>query len=414
MSDNFPPEVNAPASRTYEHCREWVRAGHRVTVITGFPNFPRGEVYRGYRNRPLQMEERAGIRLLRVWTYIAPNQGVARRGLDYLSFMLSAVPASALVRGPDVVIGTSPQFFTACAAFLVGLFKTIPFVFELRDLWPESIATVGAMRPGATIRALEKLELFLYRKAAAVVALTWAFKENLVARGIPESKIQVIPNGVDLEFFRPGPKPKDLEESLGARGKKVVSYIGTVGMAHGVDRIVEAAASLRERQDLLFLVLGDGAEWDRVAGMVKNMGLGNVRVLRSVPKERVLDYYRLSDFFLVTLRNRELFRTVIPSKIFEAMAMKLPIICAVDGQCRAIVEQAGCGVFVPPEDVSAMVVAVKRMADSPQTASRLGEKGRDFVSRRFDRKTLARQYLELLEELSQSPNVPKSNGDLGT
>lgn len=168
LTDNFPPEVNAPASRTLEHCRQWAAAGHRVTVVTGFPNFPSGRIFPGYRNRLWQRETMSGVEVIRVWTYISPNEGFFRRVLDYLSFMLTATLAGLFVRNVDVVIGTSPQFFTACAAHAVAVLKRRPFVFELRDLWPESIRAVGAMRDSAFLRLMEKVELYLYRRAGSL------------------------------------------------------------------------------------------------------------------------------------------------------------------------------------------------------------------------------------------------------
>ena len=178
LTDNFPPEVNAPASRTFEHCREWVKAGNQVTVITCAPNFPAGKVFSGYKNKLWQTEEMDGIRVIRVWSYITANAGFIKRILDYISFMPPAVLASFFVKKPDLVIGTSPQFFTVCAAYLVSLFKRIPFVFELRDIWPESIKAVGAMNDSIIIKLLEKIELFLYRKAKMIVSVTHAFKKN--------------------------------------------------------------------------------------------------------------------------------------------------------------------------------------------------------------------------------------------
>ncbi len=399
LSDNFPPEVNAPAARTYGHARVWVRMGHEVTVVTGVPNFPRGKVFPGYRNRLWQTETMDGIRVVRLWTYIAPNRGFVRRTLDYASYMAASVLSSPWVGDADVVVGTSPQFFTVCAAYVVSRAKGVPFVFELRDLWPESIVTVGAMRPNPAVRLLEKLELLLYREAAAVVALTPAFKEDLVRRGIQGEKVHVVPNGVDSESFRPGPGRGDLRDSLGATGKTLVSYIGTVGMAHAVEKVLEAARSLRDEGRFQFLILGDGAEWDRICGLARAMGLDNVRVLPAVSREEVVDYYRVTDLFLVTLRDRALFRTVIPSKVFEAMAMGIPIVCAVDGQCRALVEEAGAGVFVPPEDVGELAKAIRMLGDRPEEARRMGERGRQFVQGRYDRGALASRLLGILEEV---------------
>ncbi|NBV63013.1 MAG: glycosyltransferase WbuB [Planctomycetes bacterium] len=188
LTDNFPPEVNAPASRTFEHCREWVRKGHRVTVITCAPNFPKGKVFDGYQNKAFQTETIEGIEVIRVWSYITANEGFVRRILDYLSFMASAIVASPRVRGVDLVIGTSPQFFTAVAAYVVSRMKRIPYVFELRDLWPESIKAVGAMKESFAIRMLERLEMFLYRKAARIVSVTESFKQVLMRRGIARAR----------------------------------------------------------------------------------------------------------------------------------------------------------------------------------------------------------------------------------
>ncbi len=400
LTDNFPPEVNAPASRTYEHCREWVREGNRVTVVTTAPNFPSGKVFKGYRNKPWQQEWMDGIRVTRVWTYIAPNQGFVPRILDYSSFVFSSFLGSQFVRDADLVIGTSPQFFTVWAAYLVSCTHGLPFVFELRDLWPDSIVTVGAMRPGPATRLLEKVELFLYRKASLVVALTPAFKKNLIERGISAEKIKVIPNGVRLDFFVPGPKPVALEEAMGARGKVVVSYIGTVGMAHAVHRILEVCEFLKHEEKVLFMIVGGGAEWERIKEMAEARGLRNLRMVKTVPKDEVLNYYRMTDIFLVTLRDTPLFRTVIPSKIFEAMAMGLPIVCAVDGQCREIVvEEARAGLWVQPEDVEEMAQAVMRLVNSPGLRSSMGENGRQYVAGNYDRELLARKFLNALREL---------------
>ncbi|MFM8873751.1 MAG: glycosyltransferase, partial [Phycisphaerales bacterium] len=193
-------------------------AGHRVTVITCAPNFPKGKVFDGYRNRLFQRERMDGIEVIRVWTYLTANEGFLLRILDFLCYMVSAVLASPSVRDVDVVVGTSPQFFTACAAFMVGRLKRVPYVFELRDLWPESIKAVGAMKNERILRMLERLELFLYRRSAAVVSVTNSFKRVLVRRGIDGGKIHVVTNGVDASQFTPRPKDVDLTRALGLEG----------------------------------------------------------------------------------------------------------------------------------------------------------------------------------------------------
>ena len=400
LSHYFPPEVNAPASRTHEHTRRWVQEpGVKVTVVTNHPNHPNGVLYPGYKNRWLTKEEKDGVHVLRVKTYLAPNAGFVRRILNYFFFMIAAVVASLSVSKPDLVVATSPQFFCAVAGYLVSRLKRRPFIFELRDIWPESITTVGAMRPSWPIRYLEKLELFLYRKSVRVVALTEAFKKNLISRGIPSSKIDVITNAVDLSFFNPPSRPSDLVRTLGLNGEFVASYIGTVGMAHAVERIVEAAEKLRTHQEILFLVVGEGARKKKAEEMVIRKGLPNIRVLPGVSKEQVRDYYAVTDLNLVTLRNTPLFRTVIPSKIFEIMGMGRPILCAVDGECRKIVEEAGCGVFVEPENVDQMVETILNLKQKRDILEAMGKSGRSFVERFYNRDVLAEKYLELLKEV---------------
>jgi glycosyltransferase involved in cell wall biosynthesis len=223
LTDNFPPEVNAPAARTFEHCREWVRAGHKVTVITGAPNFPTGQIFDGYKNRWRSHETIEGIDVIRVRTYITANEGLLKRTLDYASFMVSAVPASLGVIGIDVIVATSPHFFTPCAAYIAGLLKRRPYVFELRDLWPESIRAVGAMKSSRVLDALEAVELFLYRRAAHVVSVTHAFKKNLMGRGVPTKKISVTTNGADLSRFSPIPRDEALAATLGLTGEAIRS-----------------------------------------------------------------------------------------------------------------------------------------------------------------------------------------------
>ena len=212
LTDNFPPETNAPASRTYEHAKRWVASGHRVTVITCAPNFPSGKLHAGYRNQLWRREVMDGVNVIRVWTYITANEGFFRRTLDYMSFMVAATIASVFVRTVDVVVATSPQFFTPCAAWVVSLLRRRPFIFELRDLWPDSIVAVGAMRETRVIALLRKLEYFLYRRADRIVTVTESFKTVLTANGIPPKKIVVVPNGVDIDVYLPGQRPADLAE----------------------------------------------------------------------------------------------------------------------------------------------------------------------------------------------------------
>jgi hypothetical protein len=402
LSDNFPPEVNAPASRTFEHCRAWVQAGHRVTVITCAPNFPIGKVFPGYRNRFVQRESIDGIDVVRVWSYVAANEGFFRRSLDYASYMISAVLASPMVPGPDVVIGTSPQFFAACAAWIVSAFKGKPFVFELRDLWPEAIRAVGAVQNARILGWLEKLERFLYDKATAIVAVTESFKVNLVARGVDGAKIHVVTNGVDVSRFKPAAKDPGLLKRLGLQGKFVAGYLGTHGLAHSLHTILDAAGQFRRRfagSAIHFLFLGDGAMKSALKSQAEAQGLDNLTFVDTVPKDEVQRYWSILDVAIIHLKKVELFQTVIPSKLFESMAMGVPVLHGVMGESAEIVEKERVGLLFEPENAHDLCEKLLFLAANPKVRAELGRNARRAASR-FDRSLLAEQMLKILERLA--------------
>lgn len=396
LTDNFPPETNAPATRTYEHARRWVAAGAKVTVVTTAPNFPAGRLFDGYANRIFQREWMEGVETIRVWSYITANQGFARRTLDYLSFMVSGFLASLFLPRPDVIVSTSPQFFTACAGYVLSRVKRRPFVFELRDLWPDSIVAVGAMGESRAIRAMRRLEYFLYRKAARIVSVTHSFKSVLSGNGIPAEKIAVVRNGADLAEFKPGEKPPEFEARHGLSGKFVAAYIGTVGLAHGLGTLLDAAALLREDSRIAFLVVGDGAERAALEADARSRGLANVMFAGAVGKEDVKLYWRLADVALVLLRDRPVFRHVLPSKMFEAMATARPIILGVLGESAELLQAAGAGITIAPESAQALANALTRLASDSGLARQLGRSGRRFVERELDRDRLAASMLEEL------------------
>ena len=399
LTDNFFPEVNAPASRTFEHCREWAKKpGCTVTVITCVPNFPNGKVFKGYANKLFQVETIAGIRVIRVWSYISPNQGSVRRVLDYLSFMLMAVVATIFVRRVDVIVATSPQFFTACAGFLGAWIKRCPWIFELRDIWPESIRVVGAMDDGVALRLVERLELFLYRKANRIVSVTHAFKNSLGRRGIDTAKIDVVTNGVDLSKFTPIPKDQVLLSELDLHGKFVAGYIGTHGLAHGLDSILDAACKLqltRPQSDITFLFLGDGAEKKSLLSRAQALELKNVIFLDSVGKDEVSRYWSILDVAIIHLQRQPLFETVIPSKIFECMGMGLPMAHGVQGESADIVNAAGAGITFQSENPEDLLRVLAKMEEDTELRENLSVCG-VRAAKEFDRANLADRMYKIL------------------
>lgn len=402
LTDNFPPESNAPANRTHEHAREWVKAGHKVTVITCVPNFPTGKPFGGYRNRLWQSEDIDGIRVIRVWSYITRNEGFARRILDYLSYMSTAFFAALPIRGVDVVVGTSPQFFTACAAWAAAALKRKPFVFELRDIWPESIRAVSAMKESRLLDWLEKVELFLYRRAALVICVTQSFTRNLASRGIPEDKLRVVTNGADMTIFRPRERDEALIKCLELQDKFVVGYIGTLGMAHGLDTLLDAAkilASNPETKTVRLVVLGDGAERAALEARVRDESINNVLMLGRVPREQVARYWSILDLSIIHLRRSDLFQTVIPSKLFECMAMGIPVLHGVEGESAEIVMQTGVGIPVQPENAEEIANKIARLTAHPKKLAAMSEAGLRAAGQ-YDRRSLAMRMIAFLQGIT--------------
>jgi len=400
LTDNFPPEGNAPASRTYEHAVQWVRAGHDVTVITTAPNFPEGKLFAGYKNRWYTVEDMEGIRVVRVKTYITANAGFTRRTLDYLSFMVAGFVAGLLQKRPDVVVGTSPQFFTVCGAWMVSVFQRRPFVFELRDLWPASIQAVGAMDDSRLLRSLERLEMFLYRKAALIVSVTHSFKTELIARGIDSDKIEVVINGVDLDRYSPREQDQAMTRQYDLEGKFVVGYIGTHGLAHALHRVLETAELLRDRKEIVFLLVGGGARRDALIAQAVEMGLDNVRFVPRQAKEDMPAIWSLCDISLIQLKDDPLFASVIPSKIFESMGMGLPIILSLPkGEASGMIQQSGAGVVVPPEQPDKLAETVVRLFENRDKLDGLARASL-ATALGHSRARQARNMLKILEQVA--------------
>ena len=401
LSMNFPPEVNALAGRTYRHARHWAENGGEVEVVTDVPHFPEGEVYEGYENRYLE-EIRDGVRVHRVPMYTAANEGAVRRSASFASYMLSALLHGAQrVRDPDVVAASSPQMLTALAGWGLSRLRDAPFVLEVRDLWPESIVASGAMDRNAVVRALERVETFLYRQADHVVVVTERFRKHVVERGASPEQVSVIENGIDRDFYSPPPEQevRAVREEFGLGDSFVVSYVGTVGMAHRADVLLEAAERCDD-PEITFMVVGTGAKWAELERRAERYPGDDFRLVDKQPKERVPALLAASDASVVHLRDEELFETVIPSKLFEAMALGNPVIHGVRGESREIVEKAGAGIPVPPESPEAIVEAAKELKEDEEMYRTMSESGRAYVEEHHDRRRLAEEYWQIFEEVA--------------
>lgn len=396
LTDNFPPEVNAPATRTLEHCREWVKAGHDVTVITCHPNYPIGKVYDGYKNSWKKKEVIEGINVIRVWTYITSNKGFFKRILDYISFSFTSFFAGLFLKC-DVIVATSPQFFTALSGRTLHFFKRKPWIMEVRDLWPDSIKSVGAMKEGMVLRYFSKEEKWCYKSATKIVVVTDTFKKIIAEKGISEEKINVVKNGANLELFKPREKSSELVKKYGLEGKIVLGYVGTIGMAHKLDFLIDC---VKELPACKLMILGAGAEKEMLVKKVADEKVDNVFFVDPVSKDKVADYVALQDLALVNLRRDPLFTTVIPSKIFETSAMHVPIMLGVDGEARALVEEYGAGLFYEPENKEDFLAKLNRLILDKELYATC-QQGCDRLANDYDRKKLAQKMLDVIESIAK-------------
>lgn len=397
LTDNFPPEFNAPATRTYEHCKEWVKAGVEVTVITCAPNFPEGKVFEGYKNKWRQIEMVDGIKVIRVWTYISANKGFLKRIIDFLSFMVMSFWAGLFIK-TDLIVATSPQFFTAISGRWLSFWKRKKWVMEVRDIWPESIRAVGAMDRNLIIRFFEFLELRMYKSAWKIITVTDSFKVQLInERGISENKIDVVKNGINADMFKPMLKNQELLKELQLQNKFIIGYIGTHGMAHKLDFILKCAKQI-QNDKVHFLFLGAGAEKENLVKLKETLGLTNVTMLPSVPKDQVKEYISILDVGLVNLKKSDTFKSVLPSKIFELSGMHKPILIGVEGEAQKLVEDYGVGIAFEPENEQDFINKVETIFN----ANNITESNYATILKDFDRNTLAAKMLMFLTDSNQN------------
>jgi glycosyltransferase involved in cell wall biosynthesis len=403
ISQYFPPEVGAPSARVSEMAKEWVRLGHEVTVLTAFPSHPYGVKRPEDRGVAFRREQWEGVEVLRCWHWAVPNKGNLKRMLMYFTFMKSASFFGVIkAKRPDVVVATSPQLLVGLAGWFLAFWYRVPFVFEVRDLWPESVVAVDAMRENLIVKMLKKLAAFLYATSKVIVTVGEGYRRKIIELyHVQPTKIFVLPNGFDAATFKPGRRLNAARTKWGWGNKKVVLYLGTHGMAHGLQNVLEAARLLRNRKDVLFVFVGEGADKEHLKNTAEKWRLKNVQFIDQQPKDQVTQLYAACDLGLVHLRNTPLFQEVLPSKIFEYLAMERPVLVAVGGEARKLVEIAGAGVYVPPENPKALAVAVQKLLLHPASLALMGRKGRLYVQKYYDRKRLATRYIDFLSTLVQ-------------
>ncbi len=407
VSQYFPPEMGAPAARAAELAWHWARAGHEVSVLTGFPNHPTGVVPDEWRPRLRRLfcnEMLSGVKVFRTWLWPLPNRKAHERMRNYASFCLSAALRGMALPRPDVIIATSPQLLVGLSGWWLAFSRQIPFVFEVRDLWPESLTAVGMGNEDSLLHhALSGIARFLYERCDQIVVVSPAFAEPLIHNWrVPAEKIAVVENGVETDLFAPQSEPSNLalRRELNAEGKFLICYAGTMGMAHGLETLLDSAEQLRHRnRDVQFLLVGEGAEKQRIKALAQSRDLANVQFLDQQPREKIPAIISACDGCLVLLKKTDVFKTVIPTKMLEFMSCARPVILGVEGQARQIVEQAGAGLAIEPENAEALTQAIEQLAADRELAAALGKKGREYIVQNFSRRQTAEKYINVLQSV---------------
>ncbi|MDR2757050.1 MAG: glycosyltransferase family 4 protein [Planctomycetaceae bacterium] len=401
FTHNYFPEGNALASRFTAMCSHWVTLGHEVQVITNTPNFPMGHIFDGYKNKFVQHELIDGVQVTRVWTYITPNKGTLKRMINFIVFMFMAVWIALFQKRPDIIIGSSPQFFAAWAGLISSRlhWHRVPFIAEIRDLWPDSIVAVGAMKNKKLLAIIYWLEKLLYQWATHIVTVGHGYAEDLKDKGVPEKKISIIPNGVDKDLFLDRLPDENFRTKYDLKNKISCAYIGTIGMAAGLEIVLDAAEQLQKHghNNIIFFLIGDGADREKLQQDAENRPLNNVIFTGMIPKNNVPEILAAADICFVHLKKKPLFTRVLPSKIFEMAAMKKPIILGVEGFAAQLIQEADAGICIEPENTNAFLNAIEILVQQPELRKNYGEHGQQYVLEHYNRKHLAEQYICVIE-----------------
>ena len=380
-------------TRHFELGRRFVAKGHQLTVVASEYNYLTGQ------RRPVA--NLGGIYVRLAPTFGGLHRSYLWRVAVFLSFAITAAVAGLAASGVDGVLGTSPPMFQALSAWLVAAIRRKPFVLEIRDLWPEFAVELGVLRDPILVAMARRLEGFLYRRAFHIIVNSPAYREYLILKGVPESKISVIPNGVDPSAFSPEKNGEEFRCVHGLRGKFVVMYTGAIGLANDVDCLLRVAGRLREESDVALAIVGAGKELERLRGEAESMQLKNLRLIPAQPKYEVPEVLAAADVCVAILKDIPMFRTTYPNKVFDYMAASRPIVLAIDGVIRQVVERAEAGIFVEPGDDHAIADALRRLRDEPEIRLQMGRNGRRYVEQHFNRDAQAQQFVELLERVAR-------------
>lgn len=396
VSQYFHPEQGAPQTRWNDFLSRWHEVGVRVTALTALPNHPSGHIPAEYRGKHGQVDRFFPYRVVRTWIYATPNEGTVRKTLSHLSFMASSViQGMGKVGRPDIVVVSSPSFFSIFSAILIARRKRSALIVEVRDLWPAVFSELGTLSNRPVLWALEQMELWAYRHADHIVVVTEGFREHISARGIRADKISVLPNGASVERFERVPARADLRTQIGANESDIICmYIGAHGISQALTTLIDSALLLTVKH-VKIVMIGDGAAKQELMRSLQDRDLPFVTMLPSVPSDQVPSLLQQADICFLGLRNIPLFSSFIPSKMFEYMAARKAIIGAVQGEAARILNAAGA-IVVPPENPEKLATAVSHLAEDATMRRAMGENAKHYLNIHFNRETIADNYLQLI------------------
>jgi len=402
VSQYFFPETGATSNRIYSLAAKFRKEGHKVRILAEKPNHPRGIFFEGYEKGVFLDREYKDIPVTYSWVYTRPEKGFLGRILFYISFMLMAIVASFRMKGQyDIVLASSPPLFVGISGWAIARMKRAKFVFDVRDLWPEVAIKMGELNNGFAINLAEKVEHFLYRKADLITAVTRSFKKSIADKDISGDKIKVITNGTDPELFVTEHSKKELRDNLGLRNHFLVSYIGNLGLAQGLEHIIEAAEQIQQTglSDISFLIVGAGPKKKELKEIAGEKKLTNVTFVNRVPMEKAVEYMNASDALLVPLANDPIYSQFIPSKLFDSMAASKPVLLSVDGESRDILEYSNAGLYYEAEDDEKLFEKILWLKEHKERAERMGEKGRRYVIENYTREVQAMKMIKELQRI---------------
>ena len=393
ITQYFPPEIGGGSQRSFGFAKELSDLGVDVTVVTPYPTYLMKKEEVKTKFKLYEKLEQEGITVYQTFVIATDRGGFLRRILYYLSFTFSSIlVAVAKIKNISYIITISPPLFTGISGVLLKKIKSAKLIFDIGDLWPESAIQLGFLKNKTAIALSEKLEKWIYKNSDLINVVTRETFKKVQSRLGDNLPLSFVPNFVDTKTICCPDKDSELLAKYNLNGKKVFGYAGNIGSAQGVRIITEAAKLTLDNKDIVYLIIGDGVDKERLVNDIQNNKLDNVILIPPVSKDEIVRYISLFDAMIIPLVKNDLFKITIPSKLYESMAAKIPVLLCVDGEARRIVEESNCGLFVEPENSIMLAEKVKLFIDQPELLTEFGQNGNRVAKEQFDRNVVIKNF----------------------